>query len=110
MSLMETYPEAIVGKSTFSELRPAYMLSRADTPRNVCLCKYHENTKLFLDCAHKHVPRQAFRSVENYIDAVVCNRHNAKCMMNDCDECCDGRKFLQLTSNIPEEEKEIATS
>ena len=41
-----------------------------------------------LVCAYKHVPRQAFRSVENYINAGVYSRHNAECMMNDCDECC----------------------
>lgn len=117
MSLLEAYqlfkqdnPEATVGKSKFAELRPPYVLPRADTPRNVCLCKYHENTKLLLDSLYKHLPRQAFKSVDNYVDAVVCSRHSPECMLNDCDECCDGKKFLQITDNMDEEDKEMGTS
>ncbi|XP_060754349.1 uncharacterized protein LOC132865864 isoform X2 [Neoarius graeffei] len=117
MSLMEAYrlfkedhPEVTVGKSKFAELRPPFVLLRSDTPKNVCLCKYHENTSLLLNCAYKHLPRMAFKSVSNYVDAVVCSSGSVACMLNECDECGEGRKFLQLISNIPEEEKDTNTS
>ncbi|QQP56577.1 Uncharacterized protein FKW44_001284, partial [Caligus rogercresseyi] len=82
----------------------------SDTPKNVCLCKYHENTSLLLNCAYKHLPRQAFKSVINYVDAVVCGSGSVACMLNEFDECGEGRKFQQLISNIPDEEKDVSTS
>lgn len=48
-SILEAYryfknehPESIIGKSKFAELRPSHVLRSSDTPRNVCLCRYHE--------------------------------------------------------------------
>ena len=32
-----------IGRSKFSELKPKHVLLGSQLPRNVCLCKYHEN-------------------------------------------------------------------
>ena len=42
----EERPDSSIGKSKFAELRPAHVLKRSETPRNVCLCRYHENINL----------------------------------------------------------------
>ncbi len=62
-SILEAYryfkkehPEFIIGKSKFAELRPSHVLRSSDTPRNVCLCRYHENIVspgLSATCHHK---------------------------------------------------------
>lgn len=80
MSLLKAYrcfksehAETLIGKSKFADLRPCHVLWCPDTPRNVCLCGYHENMKLALDCVQHVIQRQAFQSTQDFIKAVVCS-------------------------------------
>ena len=41
-----SYPNEKIGSTSFSLLRPKHVLSMADIPQNVCLCKYHTNMDL----------------------------------------------------------------
>lgn len=52
-TVMETYqafkhlhPDAKIGKSKFSELRPSHILCIGERPHNVCVCALHENVNL----------------------------------------------------------------
>ena len=54
VSLLEN-PNVVIGKSKFAELRPPQVCLCSETPRNVCLCRYHENTSLLLECVRRHV-------------------------------------------------------
>lgn len=63
MSVLEAFrvfkeenPDVILGKSKFAALRPREVFIKSETPHNVCLCKYHENTQLMLNSVHKHIP------------------------------------------------------
>ena len=42
-----------IGKSTFSNLRPKYVLLTSQLPGNVCVCKYHENFINEVNALHK---------------------------------------------------------
>ena len=50
------YPDIKIGKAKFCELRPKYVMLLSDTPKNVCLCQYHENMELLLSALHKVFP------------------------------------------------------
>ncbi|RXN14647.1 Sentrin-specific protease 2 [Labeo rohita] len=115
MSVLEAYryfknehPESAIGKSKFAELRPSHVLRSSDTPRNVCLCRYHENIKLALDCLQHIIPRQAFQSTQDFVEAVACNPESPLCMLGQCAECRNG-KLLEMRTlcNIPEDDKQI---
>lgn len=61
LSVLEAYrvfqeenPEIKIGKSKFAALRPGKVFTKAETPRNICLCKYHENTQMILECTKTH--------------------------------------------------------
>ena len=53
-------PDKVVGKSKFASERPNHVMKQSETPRDVCLCRYHENVNLqlralinkFLRCSH----------------------------------------------------------
>ncbi len=85
MSILEAYryfkkEHPIIGKSKFAELRPSHVLRSSDTPRNVCLCRYHENVKLALDCLQHVIPRLVFQSTQDFVEAVACNTDSPLCM------------------------------
>ncbi len=84
------------------------MLRSSDTPRNVCLCRYHENVKLALDCLQHVIPRQVFQSTQDFVEAVACNTDSPLCMLGQCAECMNG-KLLEMRTlcNIPEDDKQI---
>ena len=42
-----------MAKSTFSRLRPKHVLLTSQLPRNVCVCKYHENLIHAVNALHK---------------------------------------------------------
>ena len=57
MSINEVYalftdanPTIKIRKSKFAELRPKHVLLSSQLPRNVCLCKYHENIIMAVKC------------------------------------------------------------
>lgn len=48
--LKKEHPEVKIGISKFSSLRLINVLLSSVTPRNICLCQYHENIHLICDC------------------------------------------------------------
>ncbi len=77
LSVLEAYrvfqeenPEIKIGKSKFAALRPGKVFTKAETPRNICLCKYHENTQMLIVSVHKDIPRHAFKSISAFISAL----------------------------------------
>ncbi|XP_067247442.1 uncharacterized protein [Chanodichthys erythropterus] len=105
----DEYPEIKIGKSKFAALRPREVFTKAETPHNVCLCKYHENTQMLLESVHKHIPRHAFQSVSAFIRALVCSPDSPECMLNGCKTCCNAILLQNIISNIPDEDKNIQT-
>ncbi len=80
------------------------MLRSSDTPRNVCLCRYHENVKLALDCLqHASQGRysRAHRILLKLWPAI-------QIVPSACAECMNG-KLLEMRTlcNIPEDDKQI---
>ena len=72
--------------SKFCFLRPANVLLSSKMPRNVCLCKYHDNVNLLCDSIHKAFP--AFPSNSSQlVDKLVCDSENEKCMTGKCAKC-----------------------
>ena len=62
-TIKETYsffklenPDRKIGKSKFAELKPSNVLHRSETPKDACLCMYHENVMLICDALHKAIP------------------------------------------------------
>jgi hypothetical protein len=43
-------PTIKIRKNKFAELRPKHVLLSSQLPRNVCLCKYHENIIMAVKC------------------------------------------------------------
>lgn len=115
MSVLEAYrsfkgenPEAVIGKSKFAELQHPNVLWCSDTPRNVC--HYHKYTKLLLDCVRHHVPRKAFHSKSEFIEALVCCAESPQCMLNTLD-CSNAKQLdMHILKNIPEEDKQTQTT
>uniref|UniRef100_A0A0K2TTG5 Uncharacterized protein n=1 Tax=Lepeophtheirus salmonis TaxID=72036 RepID=A0A0K2TTG5_LEPSM len=118
MSLMELYccfkednPKVVIGKSKFAELRPPHICLSSDTPKNVCLCRYHENTSLVLECVQRHVPRIVLKSSTEFVSSVVYSTDYPLCMLNTCEECRNTRFFqTSIVDHIPGEEKQLKTT
>ena len=101
----------VIGKSKFAELRPPQVCLCSETPRNVCLCRYHENTSLLLECVRRHVPRKVFKSSTEFVSSVVCSNDDPQCMLNTCEECRNAQLFQSsIVDHIPDEEKQLKTT
>ena len=47
-----SHPEVTIGKSPFFSVSPQHVLPVADTPHNVCVCKYHSNCINLISICH----------------------------------------------------------
>jgi hypothetical protein len=89
----EIHPDVMIGKSKFAELRPKHVLLSSQLPRNVCLCKYHENFIMAVDTLNKAIP--GFPKYEHTLpDELVCAAATQDCWFNQCPNCQDA-KLLQ---------------
>lgn len=80
------YPDAKIGKSKFAKLKPPNVLHRSETPKDACLCMYHENVMLICDALHKAIP--SFPTYSNtFVSNCVCAPESEKCMTGKCDVC-----------------------
>ena len=104
--LEENAATAPVSLSKFASLRPAYVRLRADTPHNVCVCKYHENVRLLLITLSRH-NRDIPTDFKTFIDSIVCNQEDLKCMRRMCDEC--DPRFAKQFCPTRENETEMVT-
>lgn len=92
-SLRETHalfqkenPDIKVGLSTFCSLHPLHVQPSSDIPRNVCLCKYHENIKLICECLNNEIPNFP-RYSSDFVENAVCTSKSEECMMGRCNNC-----------------------
>ena len=86
LTILETHrcfldenPNLKIGKSAFADLRPAHVFKSSETPRNLCLCRYHENMTLLLQGLHKRLPAFPL-STTDFIEACVCDTAEFECM------------------------------
>ena len=67
------------------------MLS-CDTPKNVCLCQYHDNMELLL-ALHNVFPGDFPLRTYELVANCVCDDTSYECMSNNCDICKDFNLF-----------------
>ena len=80
------HPDVKIGLSKFSALRPANVLPQSSTPRQVCLCQYHDNIKLLCDSLNKKIP--SFPQYSSaFINNLVCDTKDEVCMYSKCSKC-----------------------
>ena len=91
---MKENPTTEIGFSKFCSLRPVNVLLSAAMPRDVCLCKYHENIKMLCESLHKEIddfPMYPGTFAENF----VCNPESELCMLGNCKKCAKCPSLLQ---------------
>lgn len=55
-------------------------------PREVCLCRYHDNVKNLCDCLSKEI--SSFPPYSgSFVDHLVCNSSIEECMLSKCENC-----------------------
>ena len=99
VSVIEAYniwksenPSQKIGKSTFSSLRPKYVLLTSQLPRNVCVCKYHENFINAVNALYKAkstIPKYD----ESFTLNIVCDMATDECWFNKCSTCMNENFF-----------------
>ena len=95
------HPEVKIGLSKFSSLRPVNVLLSSDTPRNVCLCQYHENIRLICDCLSKEI--EGFPSYSgDFVDKFVCDISSEECMLGRCQNCATYIWLDEITESCDE--------
>ena len=95
------HPEVKIGLSKFSSLRPVNVLLSSDTPRNVCLCQYHENIRLICDCLSKEI--EGFPTYSgDFVDKFVCDSSSEECMLARCQNCATYIWLDEITESCDE--------
>ena len=88
----EEYQKVKIDRSKFGSLGPADVLLSSKIPRNVCLCKYHENAIIVLEVFQKAFPTILAYSHEVPV-TFLCDKVQRECWLNKCASCPDGRGF-----------------
>ena len=89
-SLKETFglfqkenPDIKISVSKLSSLRPVNVLLQSSMPREVCLCRYHDNVKNLCDCLSKEI--SSFPPYSgSFVDHLVGNSSTEECMLSKC--------------------------
>ena len=97
MSINEVYalftdanPTIKIGKRKFAELRPKHVLLSSQLPRNVCLCKCHENFIMAVNSLNKVV--HSFPQYDHHLpEKCICESATEKCWFNECRACKDDK-------------------
>ena len=90
-----------LSRSSFAELKPPFVLSKATLAHRNCLCVYHENVCLILKYLDKHVGGKFCSSLEVFTGGMVCSTNNEECMFSSCSICEDffTQKIVENVSN-----------
>ena len=78
-----------ISRSSFAELRPAFVIPKAALAHRNCLCLYHENICLLLKSVDKYVDGKYCSSLQTFTDCLVCTATNEECMFGRCLLCRD---------------------
>lgn len=100
------YPERKIGKSKFAELKPPNVLHRAETPKDACLCQYHENITLLCNALHAALPTFPTYS-STFVSNFVCSTESEACMSGNCEECSEKAVTWLGSFQGPELNKDI---
>ena len=82
----ECHPDIDLSYSKFAKLRPPQVLLEGNIPHNSCLCKYHENIRLLLDCLRK-AGHEVTTSFRDFIGLCLCDQTRGNCMSGKCRDC-----------------------
>ena len=74
-----------ISRSSFAELRPAFVITKAALAHRNCLCLYQENICLLL----KSVDGKYCSSLQALTDCLVCSATSEGCMFGRCLLCRD---------------------
>jgi len=104
----EKYPDAKVGLSKFSELRPRNcILAGASGTHTVCVCVYHENVKLMLNAIDvKRITSESDFPIAHYEDAIkmtVCESTTDDCFWGICEDCPGPEALQSFLNDVLEE-------
>ena len=89
----EYHPHVKIGFTLFTTMRPVNVILMKDSPLDQCKCVIHENFRLKL-----HAIRV---EVTDFWSKYICNsqNYNAKCWLNTCEECQNGKKLFDEANN-----------
>ena len=92
----QEHPHAKTGLSKFCSLRPVYnILLKSSTPREVCLCQYHDNIKMLCVTLSKEISSSYSRS---FVDNLVCDSNKEECIAGKCQKCPNWFETMKGTS------------
>lgn len=93
---VQEFPNNLISRSFFCELRPAYVQLRSETPQNTCLCIYHENIRLILQSL-SFLPN----NFTDFLQLVTCHLDSEMCSFTQsCEQCGHLKKFEELVDSI----------
>ena len=76
------YPTHNIGYSKFCSLRPKWcILPGASGTHSVCVCTYHQNTKLLIEALSSDVTHK------DLLAKLVCSTESKECMLGRCKDC-----------------------
>ena len=76
-----------VSRTSFSELRPQYVLLKSSMPHRVCVCLHHENVRLLIQPLAKYVAHGVCSDLQTFTNTLVCDVTNETCMFSKCRTC-----------------------
>ena len=105
--LKQENPDKKIGKSKFASLRPGHVLLSSQMPRNVCVCRQHQNMALILEALHKF--DETFPLYSHVLpQTLVCNSKSDFCWNNICESCKDAQLFRVLYNlNVNDLDKHV---
>ena len=93
----QEHPHTKIDLSKFCSLRPVNVLLKSSTPREICLCQYHDNVKMLCVTLSKEIP--SFPSYSrSFVDNLVCDSNKEECMTGKCQKCPNWFETMKDTS------------
>lgn len=97
-------PSLIISYTTFTRLKPFYVVKPQEADRESCLCKRHENIRHMADKLH-YLKITSTSNTEKLIEEFVCSTTSKDCMYRLCAIC----KMKKLISDSDLAELDLAT-
>lgn len=102
------YPNQKIGFSKFATLRPRECVTAFEKygTHTVCVCPYHQNCKLMIDCLNNYKVCNE-KDYKVIINLCLCKEENRtdKCYTNQCSKCPGiGHLINQIQSRLEEED------
>ena len=89
ISFKQKHEDIKIGYSKFCSLRPKWcILPGANGTHSVCVCTYHQNTKLLVEAMNSG------DSYKDLLQKLVCFLSNKECMLGRCEQCPDRRILI----------------